>query len=242
MGIRPKGFGWVSHIEGRSFTMSIFDRIQRIAKANINWFLDKAEPAEQELESKVKELEETIFEGRESAATYGATFKRLEHEMENLRANETELTNKAEIAIKAGDDDAARKAITEKVRLSERIAQLKPGVEKGKKTYEMLRSNIIKLQEQLKMAKLKLADLRARQDVADAQRAFDKHLNTATSLSPDGVSFDRLEDEVMQKEAEVEINQEMRGDSLTDIELAQRSRQLQVEAELQAIKEKLANE
>ena len=101
--------------------MSIFDRIQRIAKANINWLLDKAEPAKQELESKIKELEETIFEGRESAATYGATFKRLEHEMEGLNAREAELSNKAEIAIKAGDDGAARKAIVEKVRVLERI-------------------------------------------------------------------------------------------------------------------------
>ena len=222
--------------------MSIFDRIQRIAKANINWLLDKAEPAEQELESKIKELEETIFEGRESASMYGATFKRLKTEMEGLQAQQTDLISRAEIAIKAGDENAARVAIDEKVRIAERISQLKPGVEKGQKTYEMLRDNIIKLQEQLKQAKLKLADLKARKDVADAQRAFDKHLNTATSLNPDGVSFDRLEDQVMQAEAEVEIKQEMRGDSMSDIELAQRSRQLQVEAELQALKDKLAGE
>lgn len=222
--------------------MSIFDRVQRIARANINWLLDKAEPAEQELESKIKELEETIFEGRESASMYGATFKRLKTEMENLQVQEADLVRKAEIAIKASDDEIARTAISEKVRISERIAQLKPGVEKGQKTYEMLRDNIIKLQEQLKQAKLKLADLKARKDVADAQRAFDKHLDTATSMSPDGVSFDRLEDQVLQAESEVEVNQEMRGDSMTDMELAQKSRQLQVDAELQALKDKLSGE
>lgn len=222
--------------------MSIFDRIQRIAKANINWLLDKAEPAEQELESKIKELEETILEGRESASMYGATFKRIKTEMEGLEVKQADLIEKAQAAIKAGDESTARNAIDEKVRISERITQLKPGVEKGQKTYEMLRDNIVKLQEQLKQAKLKLADLKARKDIADAQRAFDKHLDTATSMSPDGVSFDRYEDQVMQAEAEVQINQEIRGDSLTDMELAQRSRQLQVEAELQALKDKLAGE
>ncbi len=40
--------------------MSIFDRIRRITKANVNWLLDQAEPAEQELESKIKELEDTL--------------------------------------------------------------------------------------------------------------------------------------------------------------------------------------
>ena len=42
--------------------MSIFERIQRIAKANVNWLLDKAEPAEQELESKITEIEELCSE------------------------------------------------------------------------------------------------------------------------------------------------------------------------------------
>jgi phage shock protein A len=222
-----------------SFAMSIFDRIQRIAKANMNWLLDKAEPAEQELESKIQELQETIFEGRGSCAIYGATFKRLETEMQELTAKQGDYAKQAEIAMKAGDEVAARKAITEKVALAERVSQLKPGVEKGQKTYEMLRENILKLQEQLKQAKLKLADLKARKDVADVQRAFDKQLDSANSVSPGGVSFERMEDEVLQAEAEVEINQEMRADSLTDVELAQRSRQLQVEAEMQAMKDKL---
>ena len=142
--------------------MSIFDRIQRIAKANINWLLDKAEPAEQELESRIKELEETILEGRESAAVYGATFKRLAREIEQLTEQETEFTTRAETALKAGDEAAARAALTEKVRLTERISQMTPGVEKGKKTYEMLRDNIIKLQLQLKQVKFKLQDLKAR--------------------------------------------------------------------------------
>ena len=36
--------------------MSIFDRVRRIAKAIVNWLLDVVEPAENELDSKIKEL------------------------------------------------------------------------------------------------------------------------------------------------------------------------------------------
>ena len=172
----------------------------------------------------------------------GATFKRLAHEVEQLQAQEAEFTKRAETALKAGDEAAARAALTEKVRLTERITQMTPGVEKGRKTYEMLRDNIIKLQTQLKQVKFKLQDLKARKLTADAQVAFDKHLDTATSLNPDGAAFDRLEEQVMQSEAQVEINQELRSDMLTDIELAQRSRELQIDAELQAMKDKIDNE
>ncbi|MBE0535298.1 MAG: PspA/IM30 family protein [Phycisphaerae bacterium] len=219
--------------------MSIFERIQRIARANVNWLLDKAEPAEQELTSKIKELEETLLEGRESAATYGATFRRLETEMQHLQQQQAEFTARAEAALKAGDETAARKAVAEKVRMAERIAQLKPGLDRGRQTYDMLRGNMINLQEQLKAAKLKFEDLKARKRTAEAQKAFDKHLSRAVSLNPDGVTFDRLEDQVLQSEAEVQINQELRGDALNEIELAQQARDMQVEAELAEIRERL---
>jgi len=221
--------------------MSVFDRIRRIAKANINWLLDKVEVPEQELESKIKELEETILEGRESAAVYGATFRRLEHEHAQLEQQQKDLAKRAAQALKVNDEATARQALADKVRLSERAAQIRPGVENGHKTFEMLRDNLIRLQEQLKTARLKLEDLRARQRTAEAQKAFDVHLGRTADLGG-GVAFERLEDEVLQTEAEVEIRQEMRGDSLSDIELAQRSRDLQVEAELQAMKEQLENE
>lgn len=222
--------------------MSIFDRVRRITKANINWLLDKVEVPEQELESKIKELEETIQEGRESAAAYGATFRRLEHEQQQLRQQQQALVQQAQQTLKAGDEATARRALAEKVKLSERIGQIAPGIENGRKTYELLRDNLIRLQEQLKIAKLKLDDLKARKRTAEAQKAFDQHLGQALGVGADGVAFDRLEDEVMQAEAEVEIRQEMHGDALTDIELMQRSRDLQIEAELQSMKDQLENE
>jgi len=219
--------------------MSIFDRVRRIAKANVNWLLDVVEPAQNELDNKIKELEETILEGRESAASYGATFRRLENELEALKNQLLGLTQKAQTALKAGNEAAARAALTEKVKLAERIAQMQPGVEKGRKSYEMLRANIIKLQEQLKTAKLKHQDLVARKRAADAQKDFDEKFDKATSLSPDGVSFDRLEEDVLQSEAQVEINQEIRGDSLSELEMAEHSRQMQVDSELEALRAEL---
>ena len=219
--------------------MSILDRMRRITKANINWLLDKVEPPAKELESKIKELAETVQEGRESAASYGATFKRLQRELEQLELQQSDLRAKAERALKAGDEDTARKALTEKVKLAERISQIRPGVEHGSKTYDILRDNIVKLQEQLKAAKVKLQDLRARKRVAEAQNAFEQQLGKTVAVSGEATAFDRLEDDVLQAEAEVEIRQEIHSDAMTDVQLAERSRDLQVEAELEAMKDLL---
>lgn len=218
--------------------MAIFERIQRIIKANTNWLLDKIEPPQQELESKIRELEGAIEEGRECAASYGATFRRMEKQAGALAAEQAQWQAKAETAVAAGDDDVAREALSEKVRLGERIAALAPGVERGKQTYEQLRDNLVCLGDQLQAAKNKLAELKARQRAADAHKAFGKQLGRLADVA-EGEAFERMEDKVLQTEAEVEIQEDMRGQSMSAADLEQRSRELQVDAELRAMKEKL---
>lgn len=219
--------------------MSIFERIQRIAKANMNWLLDKVESPESELESKIKELEDAIAEGRQAAATYGATFRRMEIEAQSLRKQQDELQQKARTALAAGDEPLARKALEDKVLAAQRAAALTPGIEQGGKSYRALMDNLGKLQQQLKAVKAKLAELVSRQRAAEAQKTFGKHFDRGSAATVDGAAFERLEDQVLQAEAEAQIGDEIRRGNLSDLDLEQRSRDLQVDAELQAMKERL---
>lgn len=221
--------------------MSIFDRIRRITQANIERLLDKAEPPEKELESRVRELEETIFQGRESAAAYGASFKRLENQMMQLEQKQAELKVQAENSLRINDEAGARAALTEKVKISERISQLRGGVEQGRSTYLMLKDNIIALQEQLKAAKLKLDELKARKSVAMAQSDFEKQFGRVSMAAQSNGGFSRFEDDVIAKEAEAEIRRDMNDDAMSQAQLTRKSRQLQVDAELQMLKDGLEN-
>lgn len=222
--------------------MELFDRIQRIAKANINWFLDKVESPEQELESKIREMEEIIQQGRGSVAIYGANYKRLERQKDELLGQQQVLIVQAEQMLKAGDEPGARKALTEKVKLTERITQIAPGIEKGRATYGQLRANMIKLQDQLKTAKLRLQELKSRKQTAEAYKAFDEKLSGATTLSGDMAGLDDLENDVIMVETEAEVMREMRTDSLSDLDLVENSRDLQVDSELLAMKDKMEKE
>jgi phage shock protein A len=217
--------------------MSIFDRIQRIAKANVNWLLDKVETPESELESKIKELEDALVEGRQAAATYGATFRRMEIEAQALAKQQDELQRKARAALAAGDEPLARKALEDKLLAGQRAAALAPGIEQGRKSYQTLTDNLGKLQQQLKAAKAKLAELVSRQKAADAQKTFGKYFDRSTAATVDGAAFERMEDQVLQAEAEAQIGEEIRRGTVSDLDLEQRSRDLQVEAELRAMKE-----
>jgi len=221
--------------------MAIFERIQRIIKANTNWLLDKIEPPQQELESRIRELEGALQDGRECAASYGATFRRMEKQASALTGEQAQWQAKAETAVAGGDDDVAREALSEKVRLTERLASLTPGLERGKQTYEQLRDNLVSLGDQLQAAKNKLAELRARQRTADAHKQFGKQLGRLADVA-EGDAFERMEDTVLQTEAEVEIQEDMRGQSMSAAELEQRSRELQVDAELRAMKQQLGTD
>ena len=64
-------------------------------------------------------------------------------------------------------------------------------------------------------------------------------MQKSVSTHPDGLAFERLEDQGAQREAEVEIRAELQAGAMSDYELDRQSRDLQVEAELQALKDKL---
>lgn len=215
--------------------MSILERIARIAKANINKLLDQAEPPEQEVQSKIKELTEALQEGKAAAGTYGATFRRMEKHAKQLADQQAERTGQAQAAVAAGDDDTARKLLAEKVQIGERLGRLTPGLQEGRKTYDQLRGNLARLQDQLARARLKLDELRSRGRSAAARKAFGQQLDTADSLMRNDQMFDRMEDQVLQGEAEADIIDDIQA---ADVDLEQRSRELQVEAELAAMKEK----
>ena len=219
--------------------MSILNRLQRIAKANINWFLDIVEPPENELKAKIEELRGAISEGKAAAATYGATYKQLDKEVEALKAKQQEFLSSAEQAVQAGDDALAKKFLKEKVSITERISRLTPGVEEGRKTFEYLKTNLERLQDQLKQANLKLTELQSRQKAADARKVFTDSSETVSSHVNGGAMFERMEDKVTIKEAEAEIAEDMQG---INVNLEQQSRDIQIDAELAALKDKIESD
>ena len=216
--------------------MSIFDRIRRITKANVHRLLDQAEPPEQELQEQIEELTGTIQEGKAAAATYGATFRRMEKEADQFTRQQADLLAGAEAAVRTGDEASARKLLTEKVHVAERLGRLRPGLDEGRKTYDSLRASLARLQDNLRDARLKLAELRSRQRCAEARKVFHQQADAVGGLADGTGMFDRLEDQVLQTEAEADVAADI--DS-AGVDLEQRSRELQIEAELAAMKDRL---
>ncbi len=221
--------------------MSILDRVRRLTRANVNDILDRFDKPETGLKQKIRELENTISEAKESAAGFAASLRKLEKDHEHGKRMRAEWQHKAETAIKGGNEALARRALDERVKADERIKTLEPTIEKSRKTYEQLRNNLGTLTDQLQSTRMRLSELKSRKQAANAHKAFGQQMDRSAKVGVAESDFDKFEDEVVQTEVEADIEAEIRGD-LNDVTSHDKySHDLEVESELKALKNKVSD-
>ena len=164
----------------------------------------------------------------------------MEKEQEQRKRLKAEWEQKAESSLKLGDEGMAKNALSEKIRIEERIKNYEPSIKRSAEIYKQLRDSLAPLHDQLAEAKMKLSELGSRKQAAMAQKTFGDNSGKAPSLTVDGEHFEKMEEQVLQAESEVEIERELRGDTAgTETSLEKKTQQLQVDAELAKLKKRL---
>src|SRR5262245_55283659 len=102
--------------------MGIFSRIKNGISSKANAALDKAIDPGKELDMTILELEEGRKKALAELVTYKATAKQLDNDVAKYRTKAAEWEKRAMMAVKAGDDEAAKTALREK-KLAETEAQ-----------------------------------------------------------------------------------------------------------------------
>ena len=187
--------------------MGIFGRIKNGISSKANSALDKAIDPEKELEMAIMELEAGRKKALAELVSYKATAKQLDADMEKHRAKAAEWEKRAMLAVKAGDDEAARVALREK-RASEAEAQK---IEKDK---HEAASYAIQLNKSRKEFETKLQLLKMRKgtlatQLAAARSAGGDAFGNDTSVWD---KFKAAEDRIDQEVIESEVDAAMRGE------------------------------
>jgi phage shock protein A len=94
--------------------MGIFSRIKTGIASRANAAIDKSIDPAKELEIAIVELEDGRKKALAELVSYKTTVKQLDNDIEKYRAKATEWERRAMLAIKAGDDEAAKLALREK--------------------------------------------------------------------------------------------------------------------------------
>lgn len=218
--------------------MGLFDRVGRVFRANLNDLVSKAEDPEKVLEQAVVDMQEDLVQLRQAVARAIASQKRTEQQYTKNQQEANTWQQRAQLALSKGDENLAREALTRKKSFSDTAASLKQQLEQQTANVQTLKRNLIGLESKISEAKTKKDMLKARANAAKAQKQLNE---TIGGIDPTGAMsvFEKMEDKVLQLEAESQSINEMEGVGLEQ-QFAALEADSGVEDELAAMKASLS--
>lgn len=220
--------------------MSIFNRISDILKANINDLLDRAEDPEKMVKQIIADMEEQVRDATEALGQAMASEKQAYAQLEKARQNSREWEDKAELAINAGNEELARKALTSKVEVDKNIQAFQV-------SYDQIAAQTSELHSRVEVLRQKLEEARQRQNMLIARaKMADATENVATAMTqtdPNSAlaKLEKMERKVEDKEARAEAFAEMSGETVfAKDEFAELETNQAVDAELQRLMKEMS--
>lgn len=218
--------------------MAFFDRISRLVKATVNDQITKRQDPEQQLEEIVAKLQVDLVNLRQAVAESIALQKRTDRQRHQAKLQAESWYKKAQLAVSKGNEDIGHDALTRR-----RAYQL-TATAMGEQQKEQLKL-VANLKQNMRQLESKVIDLKNKKDIYIARaRSAQATLKLSDLLDSSGTSevlqaFERMEDKVLNLEAQAELAQDMSDNQLEkrfealgeaeeiDAELAELKRSLQ---------------
>jgi phage shock protein A len=181
--------------------MTIFNRIGTVVKSNVNSMITDMEDPEKMLNQALLDMQQQLVESKKQVALSIADEKRLQKQLENERAQSAEWERKAMLAVKAGNDELAKEALTRK---QEQWNAQKAAV-------DQLKSSLTQLNNKIEDAKRKKNLLVARAKRAEAQKTI---ANTMSGMQENSAfdNMQRMEEKIDKLEADAKATFELASD------------------------------
>ena len=195
--------------------MGIFSRLSDILKANINDMLDKAEDPEKLVKQIILDMQKELTKSTQALGKAVASERMVEKQYRNACAVSASWEQRAKAALKAGDAELAKKALSSKVKADEDVANYREMYETISNQTEAIRSQVEVLKSKMQEAKSREAMLIARSQMADTTKELAKSIGGIDTSS----SFDKLskmEEKIERKEAEAAAFSEIMGAGKTE--------------------------
>ncbi len=196
--------------------MGIFARLAQLIKSNLNDLISRSEDPEKMLNQIVIDMNNQLAEATKQVAVAIADEKRLAKLVEQEAANAAEWKRRAEMAIRAGNDELAREALARR----KEHEQLRAGYEaqwvKQKAAVDQLKKALRALNNKIEEAKRKKNLLIAQKQRAEAQKAIHEAMGGLRDQSA-FETFDRMADRIQRMEAEAEASAELAEEYSGDV-------------------------
>ncbi len=159
----------------------------------------------------VEELDDQIVELRKAVAVPMTHEKRLRMQIEERLAKAGEREQRAILALREGDEELAKQALLKKTELEERTRELH-------QEWEQQRAAAVKLQESLRRTKQRVDDAKRQSAIMVARHRSMVAQKKVADITVDSTdqAMARLNEKILELEAETGANLELSGESLGD--------------------------
>ena len=173
--------------------MGFFDRLSRLIRANANAAVGSMEDPAKILDQSVADMQSDLIKLRQAVATAIASQKRIQNQAEQAESQAATWYERAELALKKGEEDLAREALGRRKTCQDTATALNTQLQSQAGQVEQLKKSLITLESRIAEAKTKKDMLKARAQAAQAQEQLQSavgSLGTNSSMA----AFERMEE------------------------------------------------
>lgn len=198
-----------NRIVSTQLSMNLLTRFVRVAKSNLNNILKILEDPVKVMNQAIEDMQSDLVRIRQSYAELTAMHRRLHKQKEYTDKLITDWYNKAQLALRKGNEELAREALTRRQKQMEISNNLQEQINTHNISLDKLYEGMKSLETKIVESKGKQQQIVARTCAAQSTIKVNDMLNGISDNTSVG-AFDRMEKKVEALEAAAEVSAELK--------------------------------
>lgn len=183
--------------------MGIFKRVSNMMKAKVNGTLDEMENPIELLDQKLRDMEESLNNAKVSSAQILGNVHEIEKKLEKAKLESSDYDAKVKLAVKAGNDELAKKALERKLDADKRCESLTKSYNEAAEKAKVLKDKLRALEDEIEKTRAYRDEAAARYNNAEATEKVNEVIANVDTGS-NKINLDDIERKIEKKEAMAE--------------------------------------
>lgn len=186
--------------------MGVFQRMKDLTKASMHDWLDKLEDPIVMINQYIRDMEKEIHEAEVTVAKQMTAERRMKQRLDESIRLSAEREGQAELALRGGNEELARKLLEDKVQFARQAEELSALHGQAYAQVAELTAQLHEMKEEYYKLRNKRNELAARAQMAKARKQM-AQVSALHTIESGNASrgFHRMEEKIMQLEAEAEV-------------------------------------